>query len=150
MKDSSIIKTLKVIGIIIGIIAGLLAYENHIERNIRQIVNEDEYISKIARQVRPSIIFNSKGSILNDMGGMQYIDNISVEQSDSTRPPKIVFTPQEFMVTAPILESMTPRYYNISAERGNGIDWVYTMDLTVEGKTPYVIPTEKFRLEILR
>ena len=61
---------------IIGTLYGLSIY---IDNRITKIVTSREFSEKLSREVRPYIIFAINGSILFDGGGMQYLEDVTIE-----------------------------------------------------------------------
>jgi hypothetical protein len=103
-------------------------------------------------KVRPSLVFDVKGSIIADMGAASYIKNISISEG-----PKdsfiIVVSPVNFLAVEPVLEPLDGRY-NIQGQRGKKFDWIFNLSgisaiLREDSALP---PREKqrFRLEIIR
>lgn len=64
-----IIEAIVVIAGLIGAIYGLNSY---IETKIDKITNDEQFINKISSRIRPYIIFDSKETILLDVGGYNF------------------------------------------------------------------------------
>ena len=142
-----IIGAIVVIAVLIGAIYGLNSY---IETKIDKITNDEQFINKISSRIRPYIIFDSKETILLDMGGLQFLEKIKVVPGDdNTKPPKIIVTPKKYMDHAPLLTCLKLVHMVLSVERGKNLDWEYTLGNFIETKPPRVLPVEQFRLEII-
>lgn len=139
----------KAIFAILGMGAVLYAGVKFIDARVENKINNREYINKIASAVRPAIIFDSNGSIVNDLGGMEYIDRIEVvpREGHSPIPKRIVLIPKIYLATPPILTSIDSAQYLVNAKRGMNINWEY--DFQIQGSntgTDYL----RFRLEIIK
>ncbi len=130
---------------ILAIVAAFIVLHVYIERRVDSKMDDPVFLRKIASHVSPSIVFDSNGSILADMGGMQYIEDIHVT-SGGIVPEKVVVTPKSHMAHAPIIYTIDPISVLITAKRGTLLDWVYTFQLS-ESLTP--MQPARFRLEII-
>jgi hypothetical protein len=121
-----------------------------IDWRINEIVGSDAYIRRVAEEVRPSVIFNGKGNILVDQGGMRYLDSIRILSYHPDRPEipfRILVCPKQHLAYAPVLIPFDQTVAGSQVERTNAIDWVYSVTygaILEENATP------QFRLEILR
>jgi len=104
-------------------------------------------LAAIATQVRPAIIFDSKGRILADQGGLQHIATIEVLPGDGSVPKQIIVRPRHFLTVAPLLESLDEAGLNVSADRGKGIEW--RLSLSAGGFVESGAVNPRFRLEVL-
>ena len=139
----------KAISVMFGMVAALYAGISFIDNRIENKINNPGYIKKIVSSVRPAIIFDSKGSIVNDLGGMEYVDKIEVIPHDGNAPipKKVILTPKMYLATPPILTSIDSAQYLISAKRGKNIDWEYEFEIRGSNTgTDYL----RFRLEIIK
>ena len=143
---------------IIGTLYGLSIY---IDNRITKIVSSREFSDKLAREVRPYIIFDINGSILFDGGGMQYLEDVTIEpvqeSSDTGKYPhyakRIIVSPRENLSYPPIVTALTMHYFiKPSMKRGKKYQWIYEC-------VPLIIPkdgsiayegTLQFRLEIVK
>ena len=131
---------------LLGIFALFYALNIYIDQRVEKKINDPQVIQKIVAKVRPAIIFDLKGSIINDMGGMQYIEDIHVEVTDQ-HLCKIVVTPKAYMAQAPILTSMDEEnQYLISIKRSLKFNWEYTLEVVVGVG---IKESSHFRLEVL-
>jgi len=132
------------IGTIIIVIISVTSY---IDRSIKTTIKNPEYLRRIASHVRPAIIFNSNGSIINDQGGWQYIEEIKVEPRESSHiPKKIIVTPKQILESAPILTAVDPAMFDTKTERGKNLNWVYNLE--IKGSN-FPMKSCRFRLEII-
>ena len=135
--------------VILGAVYGIPAF---IDARINKIVQGDDYVRRIAKEVRPSVIFDSHGSILANQGAMEYLDNIEVITNKPSGlllafPEKIIVKPKQFLAQAPLLTLIDSGPAVVDrVERGEKFDWVYTFDDTEGMGRGYY----RFRLEVFR
>ena len=143
---------------IIGTLYGLSIY---IDNRITKIVTSREFSEKLAKDLRPYVIFDVNGSILFDGGGMQYLEDVTIEPvqeaSDTGQYPhyakRIIVSPRENLPYPPILTALTMHYFiKPDIKRGKKYQWIYEC-------VPHIIPkdgsiayegTLQFRLEIVK
>ncbi len=147
-RKISAVEILKAVGVIVAIIASFYGVFRYIDWRIDQKINSSEFIRKIASNIHPSVIFDSRVSIEIDMGAMQFIENIKVIPSNDPRfPKKIVVSPKEYLAHAPLLTPLGGAEFNIEAERGTKFDWVYQLSISSYSDS---IKKSRFRLEVVR
>jgi hypothetical protein len=149
------------VGAIIVILGGAFGVVEFIDWRIEQAVNDEQFIRKVASNVRPYVIFGVDESILVDGGAMQYLEQICVETKGETwenaKPEeknvcelKIIVTPKSYLAHAPLIEPLSGLRDIIiyDGERSTGYQWTYEVLI----RPPYGgdIKTQKFRLEVLR
>jgi hypothetical protein len=131
---------------IFSVIYGIPAF---IDNRINKVVQDDAYVRRIANEVRPSVVFDSHGSILVDQGAMRYLDDIVVLNNNTNEmrfPEKIIIKPKQHLSQAPLLTMIDTGTAMIeTVQRGEKFDWVYT----VEGANGLERDTYRFRLEVL-
>ena len=137
-----IVKAIIALIVMVGTLYGVI---NYIDWRIEAKISESEYMNKIASKIRPSIIFNSKGSI-TDLGGMQYIEKIKVEPGNIPIPKKVIVTPKKYMPNAPIITPINSATFSVHEERGVNFNWEYTF----EGGFSTGDDIIRFRLEIIQ
>lgn len=135
------------LGAIIGTVYGFTAF---IDARIERITATDDFLSKVASRVRPSCIFNHKGSILADMGAMEIIENISMTNYNKALPGTIIVTPRKYLANAPILSTIDPFTLNVVEERGNKYDWVYHVGYASASFSDDPFGSIRFRLEVVK
>lgn len=133
-------------GALIGTIYGFTAF---IDSRIERVVTTDAFLSKVASRVRPSCIFNQKGSILADMGAMAVIENISLTNYSGALPTIIIVTPNRYLANAPILSTIDPFTLTVTEERGNKYEWIYQVAYVASTMKENALDTIRFRLEIV-
>ena len=147
---------LKAIGYIAAIVVILVGFNGHVRSLVEDTVTDERYLRKLSERVRPYAIFDGKGTVLVDGGAMAYIDGVPKfhAATNDLPPQKVVITPNAFMSHAPLLTSLDDSTLFYNYERGQGIDWEYTLrprpDLRVTEDSPrWTNRTYRFRLEIL-
>lgn len=118
-------KTALVCVTVLTAVACLFAINRYIDSKIEDKLESAEFINKVAQSMRPSVIFDLNGSILSDMGAMQYIEDIKVDVKKPQRYD-IIISPKEFLSVAPILECLDEQPKMI-IKRGKKFDWIYEL-----------------------
>ncbi|MFT5699789.1 MAG: hypothetical protein ACI8ZB_002655 [Desulforhopalus sp.] len=106
---------------------GYHGLNSYVDNKIQKRVDNPEYIQKLARSVRPSLLFDEGGSIVADMGAVSLVKKISVTK-DYEEGLEIVITPHGYLAVEPVLESLDGRYM-IQVERGEMFVWKYHLHL---------------------
>jgi hypothetical protein len=132
---------------LIGTIYGFTAF---VDARIERITSGDAFMDKVASRVRPSVVFNQRGSILADMGAMDVIENITLTNYSTALPGTIIITPKRFLAHAPILSTIDPFTLNVLEERGNKFDWIYHIGYVSASWNKDPFSSIRFRLEIVR
>jgi hypothetical protein len=139
-----------VVGAIVFLFTAYHGLNSYIDSRIGSQINNPDFLKRLARGVRPSLVFDEKGSILADMGAVAYVSNISVSKGPKDSL-KITVSPVEYLGIEPVLEALDDQY-TIRAERGQKFDWVFHLagiqTLALES-TPKR-DKGRFRLEIIR
>ncbi len=134
--------------LIITVIVSIYGFLALVDNRIKDIINDEDFIRKVASNVRPYVIFDEKGSVLVDGGGMQYLQKTPEITSINDKGFRILVTPKKHLPTAPIVESLTLTQYLTSYNRGNGYEWI--CDLKYLGGIIEDDVVKKFRLEIVK
>ena len=133
------------ISILVAIVAGYNALESRLDKKIEEKINDPQFIETLSANLRPYLIFDNKEIIFFDRGALKYIEEIKVVHLHNI-PDTIIVTPKNFLPTAPLIEPLGPTGFEITAERGKNLTWVYKL----EWQSTSAGLTEKFRLEILK
>ncbi|MBW8042278.1 MAG: hypothetical protein FVQ85_20080 [Planctomycetes bacterium] len=150
MPDKISVSTImKTMVLIFAVLSGIYGSIRFIDSRIEKIVNDEQFIRKVASYVRPYITFDENESILIDGGAMQHLESIP-KVSKKDKNYQIIITPKDYLAHAPLIETFGLSRYDILSKRGRGFQWIY--DLHYLGRTVGVEehPTICFRLEILR
>jgi hypothetical protein len=148
--------TVKAIGTVlatgVGIIGLYHAFNMYVDARVTERIHDPRFLTEISRSLRPAVVFNSRETILADLGAMAKLKSISVTTGGDRSNQSFVITvePNEYLGVEPVLESLD---FNgiIEGARGRGLTWVFTVTpiLTLaldESPTP---GPPRFRLEIL-
>lgn len=116
---------------------GIIVY-NLVDNRIKQAVNNEKFIRKVAANIRPYVIFDVDESILADGGAMQYLEQICVEIKGETwenaKPEekhvynlKIIVIPKSYLAHSPLIEPLSGLRDIViyDGERGTGYQWTY-------------------------
>ena len=136
--------------IILGIVVSVFVIEDRIEKRISDKLRDPEVLKEIASLVRPSLIFDHKGSIRTDSGAGQFIERIKVEMGKN-EPSNILISPKRHLNIPPVLECLNYNF-DVTAMQINKSDWLFELS-----SPTYIVfessPKKKewlFRLEIIR
>jgi len=139
-----------VVGAIFFLFAAYHGLNSYLDARVEMRINNADFLKKLARSVRPSLVFDEKGSIVADMGAVSFIDKISVSK-DAKDTLEIVVSPLEYLGMEPVLEALDDEY-TIHAERGQKFDWIFRLygiqHLVLESSPQR--DRQRFRLEIIR
>lgn len=149
-NKQSIITPKAVIAAIASVLALFLSFvalQAYIDSRIQQQIEDPAFLQKLGGELRPSVIFDSNGSILADQGAMHYIEDINVKRHDEIKfaAKSITISPKSFLAQAPLLTSIDQNNYIITSHRGKKYDWIYSTDLLAWSSDT----TSRFRLEII-
>lgn len=151
---ASTVNTLKVIYVLAGIAVFLFVsyhgFNSYIDWRIDNRIKNSDFLHQLARHVRPSLVFDDNGSIIADMGAIQYISDIKVSKGDKNSV-LIIISPNEYLGVEPVLEALDAEY-SIHAKRGQKFDWIFNL-YPIQQLVMELSPerdNERFRLEIIR
>ena len=125
------VATAFVVGVaaIISIPLGIRAWmegqiDKAVEAKTRSVLSDETILRKIAAESRPSLIFDANGSILHDMGAIQYLkpDDIGVVKRDSSGPPVVIHIGFIRPVSYPPL--VTPLHDSAGVTAPTAKDWI--------------------------
>jgi hypothetical protein len=146
---TSLLAVASIVVSVVAILSAIYGIPAFIDNRINKVVQDDAYVRRIANEVRPSVIFDSRGSILVDQGAMRYLDDILVLTNNSDFhgfPVKIIVKPKQYLAQPPMLTLIdTGTGMTDKVQRGEKFDWVYTFD----DLAGLVRDNYRFRLEVL-
>lgn len=134
--------------LIIGFIAGIIAVFGFIDSRVAKIKEDPNFMQEVAKQVKPYIIFNEKGSILFDNGASKYIDVLEInvdEDRDVFKDFTIYVNFNKHFSYPPYLESLNGNEFVIKENRGKKHDWIYKLNQSSSIGQEY-----RFRLELIQ
>jgi hypothetical protein len=144
-----VIGSVALIGALATVLGGLYAVHSYIDARIRSNIEDPAFIRQLSRSLRPSVIFDERGSILTDLGAMRYLRDIQVQPQKAGIT--IVVSPLEHLGAEPVLEALDGDFV-VRSERGHKFDWIFRLypvpSLLVED-----VPRRerlRFRLELIR
>ena len=150
LKDGNIRTILEVGVIIVTLVGAFFALPPYVENLVDKRLKDREVIEKLSKSIRPSMIFDSKESIIADLGGSEYIEYIKIvkyEDQEKKIPIVIEVKPKKYLALPPLLTSIDQYTFMETAERGPGFLWIFK--LQVLGSTSPA-PPYRFRLEVLQ
>ncbi|MHC4171790.1 MAG: hypothetical protein ACYTBX_08590 [Planctomycetota bacterium] len=116
------------IAVILPVVFGILEF---LDWRIRDAMNDEQFIRKVASHVRPYVIFDANDAIHVNGGAMQYLEKIEVEigtREGSIVPVKINITPKHHLSYPPLIETLgaerfmftpTPKLNEVAATNGS-------------------------------
>src|SRR2546426_2701501 len=111
---------------LVAVVGGIMGFNAYLDRKIDARMSDSAFIRQVASQVRPALIFDSNGSILADLGAMQYFDEITVKFTDvENKPGEIVLKPKMLLTYPPDISGMGGIQISPVAHRGPGFVWYY-------------------------
>ncbi len=134
-----------------GLIIGGIYY---IDYRIEEKLKDASFVRRIAREIRPVLIFDENEHIIADNGALEeYISDLSIKPPQESEGGLVLIirvTTKKFLSTPPILESLD---FNckIKPERQKKFDWqfkIYVQKILGLGASPPPTPN-RFRLEII-
>ena len=134
--------------LIIGLIAGAIAVFGFTDSRVAKIKEDPNFMQEVAKQVRPYIIFNEKGSILFDNGASKFIDDLEInvdEKRDTFSDFTINVHFNKHFSYLPYLESLNGNEFDIEGNRGKKHDWIYKLQQYKSSRQNYI-----FRLELIQ
>ncbi|MGD9576772.1 MAG: hypothetical protein AB7Y74_00820 [Syntrophorhabdus sp.] len=140
-----------VVSAAILLFGGYHGLNSYMDSRVEARINNPEYLQKLARSVRPSLLFDDKGSIVADMGAVSFVKSIKVSKKGE-HSLKISITPFEYLGIEPLLEALDDRYM-IEVKRGEMFDWIFTLheiNAITDATSASPSNRNRFRLELIR
>lgn len=128
--------TITVISGILIVIGFFIGADNYISNEIEKKITDETYINKLARVLRPFVIFDKKGVIQYDHGGERYIEKIEVQKKKDGGFESIIITTKEFLQNPPILIYIGYDNYAYTSERIDTYKWKFklsSLDMLIMG-----------------
>jgi hypothetical protein len=148
----SVGKLAKIAGAALVAFAALFAivrgFDYYVDQKMERLLSDESFLRKVSSKVRPSLIFDQKGSILVDQGALELIEKIELPENHGGLPSKVVVTPKKFLSHAPLLTPLDPYVIDARASRGSGLEWQYQIAYTGVG-VDVNFSQCRFRLEVL-
>ena len=128
--------TITIISGILIVIGFFICADNYISNEIEKKITDETYINKLARVLRPFVIFDKKGVIQYDHGGEHYIEKIDIQKKEDGDFESIIITTKEFLQNPPILIYIGYDNYAYTSERIDTYKWKFklsTLDMLAIG-----------------
>lgn len=145
-----IIAVLFTIVAMVSTIYGMLAF---IDSRIDKVTKDEAFLRRVVSALRPTIIFDQKGTVLYDSGALELINDIRTKPMPKDSlfaglPRKIIISPKKFLSQAPILTPIDSVSAVITCNRSGKLDWEYNLDYASFAQSG---PGQifRFRLEVL-
>lgn len=124
-----------------------------IDWRVNRILNDEDFIEKVASRARPAMVFDQNSRIISDSGALKFLETMPVFGTDAKGNLQIVIKSKEWMAAEPIVESLDMGAVSVQAERGIGTAWTvslwqrYMPVVDVEHPPSNAAPL-RFRLEL--
>jgi hypothetical protein len=136
----------------IGVVAVPLFYiNNRIKDEVRsegfirqvadQVVANDAFVGKLAERISPYLICDGTGRVLMDRGAHEFLAHWKFDMPTNGLkfPDRITVTPKRYMSHAPLVTSLDDTSVYFTAERGTGVDWVFSKQGSYDGGAAYLL-----------
>jgi hypothetical protein len=141
---------------VLGLAGLVYGFNAFLDDKIERRINDPTATAKIAKGIRPFLIFSGTGIVLADNGALEHIQDLKVETTDNTRvPQKVVITPKRFLHYPPLITGIDQVGTVALPKRGVALSWEYTFE-TAFVLEPGLGPQQKtkkdqdrYRLEII-
>ena len=133
-----------------------LLYFGAVEWRVRTIVDNPDYRAKIARQVRPALVFDAKGILLADHGALSHLQSVPTVELDAdptnSNYARVLVRPKEALRQPPILEALDLGSVSIEVNPLPGIEWEIRVSSRLGPVAPEAesagLEAPRFQLEI--
>jgi hypothetical protein len=98
-----------IIGAVVFLFAAYHGFNAYLDSRIESRITDPAFMRELARNVRPSVLFDERGSILADLGAMRFIDSIEVSKG-TDEVWTITISLSEFLEVEPILEGVDSQF----------------------------------------
>lgn len=140
-----------VAAVVMALIASYHGFNVYLDSRIDARMRDPDFQRELARSARPSLVFDSSGTVLSDQGAMGFLGNLDVAAMDDKGSLAVTIEPREFLPGERFVESLDGDSA-ITVKRGMGISWVveirFVRRLLLSDSPKRDV--FRFRLEILR
>ena len=103
-----------VVSAVIVLVAAYHGLNYYIDVRIDSKINNADFLKKLGRSIRPSLIFDEKGSILADMGAVPFVTNIFVSKGSKDTLTLIESKKEVICVARPCIAKHRERLTSLS------------------------------------
>ena len=130
---------LEPIGKVLGYLAGFavvvwLVLVPKIKETATEAATSPDTLNKIAKMLRPYCVvktsLNSEGIFEYDSGARDILDSANLRKVGTNNDVILLLHFKQYVVTAPIVRSLTPELTVQTSWRTNKYDWAYSVSLT--------------------
>ena len=115
--------TLKFVAMVIAFVGVWLTFDNYINNQIENKINDNSYIETLSKALRPFCVFNESGIIVYDHGAEEFIKDISLNKKEGT----ITIEFYHFFQHAPLLITVGANQYSYEAVKKNNKTFIYKL-----------------------
>jgi len=142
-------------GIFAAVVVSVYGVISFIDYRVDARLTDPATLIEISSRVRPSCVFDNKGSVLYDSGAMTTIEAIELKYPPKSPdewypllPTTIVVRPNRLLQEAPLLRPVDSYTATIESARGPRFEWIYTLTF-IAGPRGKGEESCRFLLEIL-
>lgn len=108
-----------------SVVAIVYSIQTYVDWRIETQLSDPATLRRIAAAAKPEIILDGKGSIIADMGGMDYLADIKTVpwQQHANMIKTIILTPKKYMAIPPLVSSIDATALRTTSTRGVKLDW---------------------------
>jgi hypothetical protein len=126
-------------------VCGWMLIQKTINDTVDKKLNDEAVLRKFAGQLRPTLIFDSHSSIIEDWGTAQFlVGNIQISTNGSGWPDTVHIDFNKHLTSAPILTTMYDSA-SVIPRRGTGFSWDFTIHFFIQ---PSLNEDKLYRLEL--
>jgi hypothetical protein len=115
------------LGLVIGLGSAYLWFEAKITTSAKQAVLGEDFLKTLAQHVRPTCVFDSRGTIEVDLGTADYIDRIAVTLQPAAYGMDITLDCKKHLAYAPLITCLNSGISTVEVIRIPPNGWKYSM-----------------------
>jgi hypothetical protein len=148
-----------IVAIILGIVGAMYGAMAWVRTSAQNVVLEEKFLGTFAARIRPVCIFDSRGTMLADLGAGEYVQDIQVTPVPKIYGFEVVINAKRHLAYAPLVSAMNVDLFTLTSTRERLNDWKVLLAPQTTINATYIAaagPTEmdtnsvyQFKLEIL-
>ena len=152
-------------GFLVGVATLAGAYFLAVDWRVNRLVQDPEFVAKMAKRARPAIVFDADRRLLSDAGAYRFLEGVpEVELNVKDKTVKSGYGPYTFtrifvrpkvpLASAPIVEALDSGEVSVKASQIAGLAWEIRIEgrvvnITADGGPVVSLAPYRFRLEII-
>lgn len=114
-------------GLVIGSVSTYFWFDARVTTAAREAVLNEEFLSRLAKSVRPTCVFDSKGTIEVNLGADDYIDHIAISLQPAAYGMDITLDCRKHLAYAPLITCLNSGLSTVEVIRTPPNGWKYSM-----------------------